>query len=227
MNTKKYLASAAVAATMFASVFSLASANITGKVNLDINLKSGTHPQPMVVQISPNGKTLVRGTIVAMASNSLTVKSWGGNWIVNVSGDTKIMPVSDMSKFKVGDFVGVQGMVNESNTTWMVDATLVRNWSIKEEAQGNKEAIKQLMKEGVPRNWQGTASNVSGSSLTLTIDGVAYTVNLTANAKVVNKQYVTLGFSSIQNGDTVRVWGPLSGTTITASVVRDVSISAQ
>ena len=65
--------------------------------------------------------------------------------------------------------------------------------------------------------------HLSTNSFTLTIDGTPYTVNVVAGAKIVNKNYGTISLSNISNGDTVRVWATVSGTTLTAYLARDVS----
>ena len=193
----------------------------------------------MVVQIGPEGRTLLRGTIETIGSGSLTVKSWGGNWIVNISSSTKLMPTTDMSKFKTGDFVGVQGMATTSGT-WVIDASLIRDWTAekvmaeakrqeqeaKKQAQLNEKKVKELMKSVQPRNWEGVASsvNVDAKTLSLTVEGVVYTINLATNAKIVNERFVAINFSAIKDGDKVRVYGPSSNNVITAVVVRDVSV---
>jgi hypothetical protein len=75
-----------------------------------------------------------------------------------------------------------------------------------------------------PKNYVGTASNVSDNSFTLTINGVANTVNVAPGAKIVNRNWITIKLSDIKDGDNVRVWGTNDNGTITASIVRDVSI---
>ena len=224
MDTKKYIISAGIVATMLVGISSLAIAQDSNTVQPTTISASPARPQPTVVQIGPGGRTLLRGDIIAVGASSLTVKSWGGNWIINISADTELMPNSDMSQFKVGDFVGVQGIVNPESTDWQVTATLVRDWSVRKVEQENRQEIKDIIKEGTPRNWQGSASNLSGTSFTLTIDGMAYTVNVAAGAKIVNEKYSVIAFADIKTGDTVRVWGPVTDTTISASVVRDISI---
>src|SRR3989344_1839669 len=226
-NLKRYIISACVVVSLASGTLFLGLAQANDQQNQN-NQPSNTHPKPMIVQIGPEGKTLLRGTVSAVAASSIIVKTWGGDWTVNIGSSTQLTPGGSMSQFKVGDFVGVQGMASTSGT-FLIDATLVRNWTAKETEQNNKQEINKLMKEVSPRNWEGTASNTNaaGTSFTLTIDGVAYTINVAANAKVVNRSYFTIGLGDIKNGDTVRVWGPSSNNTITAYVVRDVSIAPQ
>ncbi len=224
MNTKKYIISVALVTSIFAGISSLALAETT--IGATANVSSSMMPaKKMVLEIGPEGKTLLRGTISAVGTNSLTVKSWGGDWVINIASSTKLMPKTDMTQFSVGDFVGVQGLANQ-NSVWAIDASTVRNWTTRNEIQMNKKEIKDVMKAEVAKNWQGVISNIDAGtrSFTLTVDDKAYVVNLTSDAKIVNQRFVAIVLSQVKNGDIVRVWGPVAGTVITASVMRDTMI---
>ena len=47
-----------------------------------------------------------------------------------------------------------------------------------------------------------------------------YNVKMATGAKIVDKNFLTIQFSVIMNGDTIRVYGPAVDGVITASVVR-------
>lgn len=186
--------------------------------------------QSVVLQVGPEGRALLRGTISAVNSGSLVVKSWGGDWTVAVSASTKILPQAagnDLTKFKVGDFVGVQGTVNQTQA-WTIDAKLVRDWTLRQEVRAeqkqNLQAVRQIMKNERPRNYQGTVSNLSGNTFTLTVEGTAYAVSVASNAKILNRTFLTASLADFKDGDTVRAWGPRTDTTITAGVVRNISL---
>jgi hypothetical protein len=73
--------------------------------------------------------------------------------------------------------------------------------------------------------YTGTASNLSGSTFTLTDQGGnTYTVSVNPDATVWDSNRNTIPLTNIQNGDTIRLDGVLSGTGITADVVRDTSL---
>jgi hypothetical protein len=158
---------------------------------------AGTTPsQPMILQVGPAGKVLMRGTIASVASGALTVTSWGGVWTVNVGSGAEVLTAAagnDLTQFKTGDFVGVQGTVSKS-ANWTIDATLVRDWTyrqvVNQERQTNVQSAHETIKSGTPKNYVGTASNVSGSSFTLTVDGTADTVNVASGAEVVNRNWL-------------------------------------
>ena len=241
MDTKKIVISAGVVATMLVSFSSLALAENmslnTGlmmvKEGKEMAVRAGTQ---MILQVNHNGKALMRGTIESVGTSSIMVKTWGGVWTVNIGSSAKLFPGTDMSQFKAGDFVGVQGQVSET-AALTIDAAIVRNWTVKKaevenkvierkERHNNAQEIRDVIKNESPKNWQGIASNVNvdAKSLTLTVAGTAYTVNLVTDAKIVSQSFLTINFADVKNGDTVRVWGPISGTTISAYVVRDISI---
>ena len=238
MISKKYII-ASVVTILFSSTMVVFAEDSNQQTIKPIHTEEIKLPQ-MVVQIGPDGRTLLRGTIDTVGSTSLTVKSWGGNWIINISSSTKLMPTTDISKFKAGDFVGVQGVATTSGT-WAIDASLIRDWTAekvmaeakkqeqeaKKQAQVNEKNVQELMKSVQPRNWEGVAINVNtdAKTLTLAVGGdMLYSVVLTSNAKVVNEGFMTMDFNAIKNGDKVRVYGPSSNNVITAVVVRDVSV---
>ncbi len=113
MNTKKYLIIAGAGIIILGGIF----ISVLAAINY-------FYPKPMVVQISPNGNVLLRGTVVSVGSNSLAIKSWAGDWTINISPSTEFMPNTNISQFKTGDFIDVQGYVNQ-NGSWTIDATSV------------------------------------------------------------------------------------------------------
>jgi hypothetical protein len=193
---------------------------------------TATASAPQVLNVSAAGNVLLRGTIASITSGVMTVNGWGGVWTVNIPASASIYPVATTNyatQFQVGDFVGVQGTI-ATGANWTVNATLVRDWTyraaVTAQVKANVQAAQGIRAEG-PRDYIGTASNVSASSLTLTVsNGTVYTVNPSANAEVVNRMWTTLPFTSINNGDNVRVYGVDASGTVTAQIVRDVTIPA-
>jgi hypothetical protein len=195
--------------------------------------------QNTVVSINKDGKALVRGTIDALANGTITVKSWGGDWTVNVAADTQVLPVetgNDIAKFQVGDYVGAQGMINQG-AQWTMDATLVRDWTYKAtvsaEQKQNRQSASQTIKANTPKNYVGTASDVSAAgdgTFTLTVPGATSTatfaINVLSGAEVVNRNWLVISMENIANGDNVRVWGVNTNGTIAAQIVRDTTIPA-
>ncbi len=237
MNTKNYIIAGIVAGAVLLGASSFVFAELIVKAVDPTTMMPIENVQKMVLQIGPNGNVLLRGTVSAVGTNSLTVKSWGGDWVVNVASSTQLMPNTGMTQFKVGEFVGVEGSVN-TGSAWTINAKLVRNWTAKkvehednvkarQERHNNEQEVKNVIKNESPKNWQGTASNINvdAKTFTLTVDGSAYTVQLVSDATTVNQGFLSVGFANVKAGDTVRVWGPISGTTISAYVLRDISIT--
>ncbi len=133
-----------------------------------------------------------------------------------------------LSSFQQGDFVGIQGTVDQS-ANWTITASLVRDWTERKETnqeiRRDVQAVKEEIKSGTPRDLEGTLGDLSRQSFTLTTSGNAtYSVTIASGAKILQKSWLTLDFSKVQNGDTVRIWGPVSSSTVSASIFRDLSI---
>ncbi len=162
--TKKYLVGIGVGIVVLGSACALAFA---------------AYSHPIVVQIGSNGNILLRGTIDAVATNALTVKSWGGEWTVNISSSTHLTPGNSISQFKAGDFVGVQGSISKT-ASWTVDATVVRDWTVGQNAQIH------TINDQVPVSRTGTveSKNTSNNSFTFISAGKKYTVYVTTGAKI-------------------------------------------
>ena len=189
--------------------------------------------QPMVLQVNTNGDVLMRGTISLVASDSLTVKSWGGEWTVQVPSSAKVIPAAPqgaaLSGFQTGDFVGVLGTV-DSNSNLTINARLVHDWSARraltQQIRTNKQAARQT-EAARSRVVQGVLSHLDATARTFTLTtarGSVYAVSLSSGAKTLARNWAALDFGTVKSGDTVRVYGTVSSSTISALVFRDVSI---
>lgn len=186
--------------------------------------------QPMVLNVAASGKVLLRGTIASVSAGSVTVTSWGGTWTVNVPASANVLPSGTaLSSFKQGDFVGVQGTVDTASG-WTVSATLIRDWTaraaLSQEIKANVAQAHSTMSSG-PRVVVGTLSNLDATAQTFTLTnsaGTAYSVTLNSGAEIIGKNWATITLGQATNGDTVRVFGTVSSTTIAASVFRDVTV---
>ena len=72
----------------------------------------------------------------------------------------------------------------------------------------------------------GVASAISGESLTLTAKNTSYSVNLNSSSttSILDRNRKPIEITNIQTGDNVRVFGVISGSNISASIVRDISL---
>jgi len=184
---------------------------------------------PMIVQIGPAGNALIRGTVTNVGADSLTVKSWGGNWTVKIERDTKFLPQGlTLDQIKAGDLVGLNGKVN-SEETLTVHATLIRDWTerklIREEIKQNIKEVREIKKETTPRTHILTVGSIdqTNNTITATMNGQTITVKIN-NAKLIDRNWRTITLDKIQTNDKIRVYGILSGNTLEASVIRDISI---
>ena len=191
-----------------------------------------TASEQPILQVVAAGKVLLRGTIASISGTTLTVNSWGGTWTVDIASGASILPAAangNISQFSTGDFVGVQGTVSQS-ANWTINANLVRDWTYRaavvQQQQQNIQTA-QATKQSGPRDYIGTASAVTASSLTLTAAaGTTYTVTVPSGAEIVNTKWITIPLTSVNSGDNVRVYGVNASGTITARIVRDVTIVA-
>ncbi len=188
--------------------------------------------QQPIVQVGPKGNILLRGTIASVTAGTITVQSWGGVWTVSIPSSATVLPAAATdyaSQFKTGDFVGVEGSV-ATDANWTVNATIVRDWTYRAALSSQEKANVQSaqgIRSSAPRDYIGTASGMSGSSFTLSAaNGTTYAVNTAANTEIVNRVWATLPFSGITNGDSVRVYGVDANGTVTAQIVRDVTVPA-
>ncbi len=103
----------------------------------------GNAQHPMILDINPAGHVSIRGTLVASstASTTLTIKSWGITLIINTANAQIVGNTKNISLFKVGDLIGVQGTIDEN--TQIIHATVVRDWSLNQNMgmlNGQKDA---------------------------------------------------------------------------------------
>ncbi len=105
----------------------------------------------MILEVGPEGKVFLRGIINSVSAGVITVKGWGGVWTVNIPVGAQILPEvvhKDITKFKVGDYVGVQGRVITSES-WTINAFLVRDRTretimpLKQEQKSQKVEMKK------------------------------------------------------------------------------------
>lgn len=97
---------------------------------------------PMIINIGPDGKALLRGKVTATGSNSLTVEAWGMEWTVDVLSTTQIVSANKvLSDIVTGDFVGVGGDISQDGE-FVIDAKIIRKWGQRSDSD----------KDGIPDN---------------------------------------------------------------------------
>ena len=193
------------------------------------NPMTSPRPEPTIVQIGSTGNALIRGTVTYVGSDSLTIKSWGGNWTVKIDKNTNFFPRGlTLDQIKTGDLVGLNGKVN-SEESLTVHATLIRDWTekklIEEETKQNIKEVRKIEKETTPRINILTVKSIdqTNNTITATMNGQTITVKIN-NAKLIDRIWRTITLNKIQPNDKIRVYGILSGSTLEASVIRDISI---
>ncbi len=227
MNTKKFLVAASavvLAGSLMAGTVFADNDHDNGKGN-DDHERAVSLGSTLEVHISDNGNVLVRGAkVTAVSGSTVTANtSWGATaltWTVNTDSNTQFVHrfggQSALASVAVGDFVSFQGPLSSTNTGLTVMAKVFKNWSA------------ASMNTQIPRVLEGKiksiASTVAPTTMVVEIGNVDYTVSVAANISVLNNLWLTTSLANLRVGDHIRVYGVVSGTTITASVVRDTSI---
>lgn len=114
------------------------------------------HDAKNAVQIGPEGNALIRGTVNAVGTNSITVSSWGGLWTINVSADTQMLPKStstQLAGIMTGDFVGVNGKI-DTTQLWTVNAQAVRDVDAQQRTTMMQKQMRMQMKDAKEKTRQ-------------------------------------------------------------------------
>ena len=118
----------------------------------------------MTLNVGPQGKAAITGTIATIGNGSLTVTSWGGNWTVAIGNTT----AGSSTPMNPGDTVMVNGKI-DSSAQWTIIAASVQNMTAK---QRRAEVA-------------GMATSTSASGFTLVISSKkTAAVTITANTVV-------------------------------------------
>jgi uncharacterized protein DUF5666 len=128
------------------------------------------------------GPERVRGTIAAMESNVLTVKSAGGNTTIHLAEKTVIVftqPIA-LSDLKPGDFLGVTSMKREDGT---LTAYEVRRFP-KPVNPGHRPFDGKSDQTMTNATVGATVQSASGRELTMTYDGGSQKIVVPENASV-------------------------------------------
>ncbi len=180
MITKKYIIIAGATVAILAGAVSLAFAENNGMMpsatSMHITEMHGDGGQLPVLQVGPKGEVLMRGTVSAVGATSLTVKSWGGDWTINVSTDTKLLPGTGISQFTVGEFVGIQGVVSQTDS-WTVAARLVRDWSPKKATDTNNTMMPPGRQGGDNKPMTGSPTNGGSTDVQKQIQSIIEQIN--------------------------------------------------
>ena len=158
---------------------------------------------PLMVNISANGRVLVRGAkVTSVATSTVQAQtSWGPfaiTWTVVTDGATEILRrqggAGPMSEIAIGNIVSFEGTLDQSAATQpTVRAKILRNWSVE------KQRINAF---GVI---QGVASTTQ--SFILNTEERGSVTVLTTAATKFTRQNATTTFAALRAGDVVSVHG--------------------
>ena len=80
-----------------------------------------------MIEIGGRSNAVMRGAVLSNGTSTLSVKSWGGQWTVNVASTTIINSENHLIyDIHVGDYVGIKGKVS-TTSDFTIDARLIRD----------------------------------------------------------------------------------------------------
>ncbi len=198
MKKFNYFTAAGLALASLAVGASLAIAETTSVSPSSVSSPENKTPATpaMMITINQNSKGRIAGTVASVSASTLSVNSWGGVWVVDISNAKLVRRyggTASISEFQKGDGVVVSGTVSGSG--FAVTATEVQNTSIQTRNV----------------NPSGTVSNVTSDGFTLTAKSATYSVIVGSNTTInLNGKKTTA--ADITNGVKVQVWGVLDRT---------------
>ncbi len=161
-----------------------------------------TTNQRNTVNINERGVVRLQAVIVQIGAQSLSVRSWLGEWVIHLSSQTRLVAGGNrvpLSLWKVGDRVVVDGNLRQSGMT--LDATKVNNKSL---------SLVTL---------HGRVLSITGNTLTVSRDGgttVGVVVDPSARIQLDGR---VVSLSEIRSGMRIRAKGVFT-TAATLSAVR-------
>ncbi len=137
------------------------------------------------------------------------------------SGDITVVTNAN-TKFKKGNavgafadvVVGAKAMARGVYNNQLLQLTA-------EEVRVRVPETQSVVKEGTIKSIAGTTAP---TSMVVTIGGTDYTVNVATTTAVLNNSWVAVALSTYQVGNSVVVHGPVNGTVIDATVLKNKSL---
>ncbi len=221
-NLRNTLAGIAVVAAAVAPAISSAHEN-KASVKADVRLEAHGHDglRHAFRDMRELAHNAVTGTVSAVNNGVLTITKTNGtsatvqtNSSTSVKGDGKTATLADVT---VGTKVAVKGTWDSTHT--VLTATKI---AIVNKLHPVRDWLGNLFAQHVVA---GSVTAVSGNTITVKgNDGAVYSVNA-ASAKFFDKSETSATISDVKVGDKVQVFGTVSGTSVTAEMIHDVSVS--
>ncbi len=198
-------------------------------------------------EISVGDIVSVQGTLVTTTSEltiqAKTVKDWSiQKQNASVSGTIESVNSSDgsfMLKKEEGTVIKVMvGSATDikkgdqkiafadlkTGTTIRVTGLLNTAQNVLEASQVKAPAENVQSKQTLQGKVKSVTTTSGAMSLVLTVDNTDYTLKIASDTSILNVLWLRTPLTNFKEGDTVRVYGAVTGTTVDATVVRDTSI---
>lgn len=190
----------------------------------------GSHPVMITepdVMLTPSGDIRVRGAkVTGVAGTTLEgTTSWGSftlPWTVVTDSNTQVYfrdgNRGSLGIIQVGHVVSFKGVLDTSQAKATVKAAVVRDWSVD---RPPKPAVPRLFENGSLKLPPGATKP---TSMAVTFNGSDYTVTIAADTAVLDRNWARVNLADFKVGQTIRVYGIPTGTTIDATVVRNIGL---
>lgn len=213
---------AAVAAFALFSATAYAAVSEFGNGEKDARGKYAAE-NAIALRIGANGMTDVRGAkVTGITGTTLsavsTVGSTALSWTVQTDAATKFRARNGEIRFadiRIGDTLNFKGMIVGGGSVLSVQASSVTDVTV--QRPNPETAVFQGRLKAI-------AGAVAPTTLTLAVGNADYAVKIAADTVVLSNAWARTTLARFAVGDTVRVYGTRTGTSIDAVVVRNVSI---
>ena len=208
---------AAAPAVSFAHEDSLIKTDLSVKASVKADKKAGDRKD-----MKNFARRILEGTVTSVGTNgSLTVEKTNGTQAtVQTSSSTTVKKDGKpavMADVTAGTMIAAKGTWDSASSVFTASKIAIvkklhpiRNW------------MANLFAQHVVN---GSITAISGSTLTVQSEnGTSYTVN-TSSAKFLAKSQTAASLSEVKVGDKVHIFGNISGTSVTAEIVHDISLS--
>lgn len=183
----------------------------------------GKDASAVAVRVGANGRVSVRGaSVTAVSTGAVNAASRLGTvpvpWIIQTDASSDVrargrgaIRITDIT---IGDAIDFEGMLVGISGGLTVKADTITDLSLE------NKAVKTTF-EG---RLKAVASTTPPTTMIITIKGVDRAVNVASDTSIVARLWAKTTLARFSIGDTIRIYGAMSGASIDATVIRNTSI---
>jgi hypothetical protein len=158
---------------------------------------------------------ILRGKVESVTTSTILLTGLGGTWTIRYDAETRFAPTDLVAAdLKPGDLIAVRGVAS-TDEQLTLDAKHIRRW------------IPRHIPRPIGRMTAGTVTTLAADGTSFAIstkNGDLFTVQTTETTRFRDRNRTDISFNDLRTDDIIHVIGARDGSTITAFVVRDLSI---